>query len=408
MLDAGLHRSLHRLADQVHRGLFDELADTSQVLDRGVVRDRRVARAGIVERVRHADPLLSSDLVDVVVDVVLARTAGLGPLDPLLRDDAVTEVMVNGDGVVWVERHGELETTGTTLGPAEVLGVAERVLAPLGMRIDRRHPVADARLADGSRLHVVVPPVAVDGPCLTIRRFRVRPVELAAFATPGEVRLLVNAVARRCNIVVSGGTGAGKTTLLNALAGCVPASERIVTIEDTAELRLRSEHVVRLEARTAAADDASGPDVPALVRTALRMRPDRIVVGEVRGAEVLGMLAAMNTGHDGSLSTVHANSPVDALRRLETLAVGAAGGLPIRAVRDHIAAAVDLVVQVGRGSGGARRVVAIDEVVRRGGEAGDTPLGTRSVSQSGSVIGAVDRHRATDLRQAAGLLRVGP
>lgn len=345
----------------------------------------------VADRVRAHHPLLDTAAVASVVDVVLAHTGGLGPLDAYWSDDSVSEVMVNGGGEVWVERDGRLAPGGLRLDPAQVLGVAERVLAPLGLRVDRRTPVADARLPDGSRLHVVVPPVAVDGPLLTIRRFRVRPVGLTSFCPPAVARLLQAVVAGRCNVVISGGTGAGKTTLLNAMAAGIGAHHRIVTIEDTAELRLPGDHVVRLEARASGGDGPVPLGIGDLVRTALRMRPDRIVVGEVRGDEALAMLSAMNTGHEGSLSTVHANSPPDALRRLESMAVVAAGGLPLAAVRQHVAAAIDIVVQVARTGGRARTVVAVDEVVAGGDPAG--PLRTVALVDGAGVVAAPTRLR---------------
>lgn len=353
-------------------------------------------RASVVERVRRFDPLLRSDDVSTAVDGVLAHAGGLGPLDPFIEDDAVGEVMVNGDGSVWLERHGHLEPTTLRLAAVEVLAVAERVLAPLGLRADRRHPVADARLPDGSRVHVVVPPVAVDGPCLTIRRFRLRPVPLAEFCTPEVANLLWALVRRRGNLVVSGGTGAGKTTLLNALAAGVGPSERVVTIEDTAELRLPGDHVVRLEARGGTRDGEVPVAIGTLVRTALRMRPDRIVVGEVRGAEALAMLAAMNTGHEGSLSTLHANSPPDALRRLETMVLDAGSGLSLAAVRQHIAAAVDAIVQVARDprDGRRRHVVAVDEV-QRVVHGHDEHVATTPLVRGGEVVGTPTRWRRT-------------
>ncbi len=239
----------------------------------------------------------------------------------------------------------------------------ERIVGPLGLRADRTSPVADARLPDGSRVNVVVPPLAIDGPCITIRRFGARAIPLAEMCPPGVAELLGWAVTARANVMVSGGTGAGKTTLLNALAGRLPADARIVTVEDTAELRLHHDHVVRLEARPATADGVGGSGIRDLVRNALRMRPDRIVVGEVRGPEALDMLWAMNTGHEGSLSTVHANSPVDALRRLELMVLSAGLELPLAAVRDQLTSALDLIVQVARVAGGGRRVVAVSEVV---------------------------------------------
>ncbi len=324
-----------------------------------------VPDAGSIARlVRDQDPLAGAAAVDGVVDRVLARLVGLGPLDPLLADPAVTEVMVNGAGPVWVERGGTLERTTVTVDVATVEHVIERVVAPLGLRVDRTSPFVDARLPDGSRVHAVVPPLAVDGPCLTIRRFGARPVDLAATCPPGVFELLRWAVQARYNLVVSGGTGAGKTTLLNALAAVIAPGQRIVTVEDAAELRLPREHVVRLEARPASADGLGAVTVRTLVRNALRMRPDRIVVGECRGPEALDMLQAMNSGHEGSMSTCHANSPEDALRRLETMVLMGDVALPLEAVREHLVAALDLVVQVARRPGGARRVVAVAEVLR--------------------------------------------
>jgi pilus assembly protein CpaF len=341
----------------------------------------RADRSAVTDLVRQRWPLMPLDVVAEAVDAVMARAYGLGVLEVPLGDPAVDEVMVNGDGSVWVEVGGRVRRTALSVTTHEALGIAERVLAPLGLRVDPRHPVADARLADGSRLHVVVPPVAVDGPVITIRRFGVRAVPLDAFCDRPVAELLARAVRARANIIVSGGTGAGKTTLLNALAGVLRPNERIVTIEDTAELRLPGEHVVRLEARPAV-DDVPGVGIGDLVRTALRMRPDRIIVGEVRGPEVLDMLVAMNTGHAGSLCSVHANSPPDALRRLEALAVGAGHALPLEAVREHLVAALDLVVQVTRTSTGGRRVVAVDQVVAVGGR----PT-TRSWVRGDEIVG---------------------
>jgi pilus assembly protein CpaF len=235
-------------------------------------------------------------------------------------------------------------------------------VTPLGLRVDRTSPLIDARLLDGSRVNVVIPPLAVDGPCITIRRFGARAIALNELCPPGMSELLAWAVRRRANILVSGGTGAGKTTLLNALAAAIPAGERVITIEDAAELRLPGEHVVRLEARPANADGLGAVTVRSLVRNALRMRPDRIIVGEVRGGEALDMVQAMNTGHEGSLSTCHANSPADALRRVETMVLMSDVALPLDAVREQLSAAIDLVVHVVRDSDGSRRVARVAEV----------------------------------------------
>jgi pilus assembly protein CpaF len=317
-----------------------------------------------VEAIARAEaPLLDGVALADVVRRVTALARGLGALDPLLADPSVTEVMVNGPGPVWVERHGRLERLAIHLDRATIEHLVERVVGPLGLRIDRSSPLVDARLPDGSRVNAVVPPLAVDGPYLTIRRFAVRAIDLDAVCPPGVAELLVSAVHGRANVVVSGGTGAGKTTLLNALAAHIPAGERVVTVEDAAELRLEREHVVRLEARPANAEGAGEVSVRELVRNALRMRPDRIIVGEVRGPEALDMLQAMNTGHEGSLTTCHANAPADALRRIETMVLTGRVALPLEAVREQLASAVDLVVQVSRRADGAREIVEVAEVL---------------------------------------------
>ena len=317
----------------------------------------------LAAEVRRADPLLPARGVAEVARAVAARVQGLGPLDALLADPDVTEVMVNGPGPAWVERRGVVEETDVVLDAPEVHLLVERIVGPLGLRADPSCPLADARLADGSRVNIVMPPLAVDGPCLTIRRFAARDIPLAAQCPPGVHELLAWSVQARANLVVSGGTGSGKTTLLNAIGALLPDRERVVTVEDTAELRLPSTHVVRLEARPATADGLGAVTIRQLVRNALRMRPDRIVVGEVRGPEALDMLWAMNTGHEGSLTTCHANSPIDALRRLEVMVLTADADLPLAAVRDNLAAAVDLVVQVARLDDGRRGVVAVAEVL---------------------------------------------
>jgi pilus assembly protein CpaF len=330
--------------------------------DRGLPTDEPTLRAVLEELTRDVAPLAGPTLTARVVDAVVAELRGLGPLQTLADDPTVTEIMVNGGGSVWVERRGRLERAPLLLDEATVLHLIERIVGPLGLRVDRSSPVVDARLPDGSRVHAVVRPLAVDGPCLTIRRFALVAHGLADFCGPEVVGLLRRAVVDRRNIVVSGGTGSGKTTLLNALASAIPGDERVVSIEDAAELRLPLEHVVRLEARPPNAEGAGESRIRDLVRSALRMRPDRIVVGEVRGGEALDMLQAMNTGHEGSLSTCHANSPRDALRRLETMVLMSDVALPLAAVREQLVAAVDLVVQVARRGDGARRVVAVHEI----------------------------------------------
>jgi pilus assembly protein CpaF len=317
--------------------------------------------------------LLDAGTREGLVARVAERSFGLGPLEPLLRDTAVDEVMVNGVAPVWVERAGRLEPTDVRFPSVAALrDVIERILAPLGRRVDEAEPLCDARLPDGARVNVVIPPLAPDGPILTVRRFRARGLtadDLVACGTwDAPLRdALAAAVRGRLNVLVSGGTGSGKTTTLNALSSFVAAGERIVTIEDTLELRLQQPHVVRLEARPPSVEGRGEVTIRRLVRNALRMRPDRIVVGEVRGGEALDMLAAMTTGHDGSLSTVHAGSPEEALRRLETLALMAGVGLPHAAIREQVADAIDLVVHQTRMPDGGRRVVAVAEIVRIAG-----------------------------------------
>jgi pilus assembly protein CpaF len=323
----------------------------------------------------EAAPLPEAERAELAARVVLLAT-GLGPLEPLLADPTVDEVMVNGPGAVYVERRGRLERVGVEFaGEAELLHAIERVLAPLGRRVDEASPLCDARLADGSRVNVVIAPLSLSGPCLTIRRFRREGFSLRDLVGSGTLpasvaELLAVCVAARASVLVSGGTGSGKTTTLNALSGAIPGEERIVTIEDAAELRLRQRHVVRLEARPANLEGRGEVTIRQLVRNALRMRPDRIVVGEVRGPEALDMLQALNTGHDGSLTTVHANSPEDALRRVETLALMAGVGLPHAAVREQAASALDLIVHQARLPGGARAVESVTEVVRLAGAGG--------------------------------------
>lgn len=303
-------------------------------------------------------PWLAGAAVDQVVD----RVVGLGPVQSLFDDPDVSDVLVNGHREVWVDRGGDLERVPASFASDEdLVATVERVIAPLGLRLDRASPMVDARLPDGSRLHAVLPPASVDHPLVAIRRFTQRVSTLedliaAGTATQDEVSRLVEAVRMRRTIVVSGGTGAGKTTLLNLLAGVIDSTERVVTIEEAAELALPG-HVVRLEARPANAEGAGAITVRSLLRSALRLRPDRIIVGEVRGAEALDLISALNTGHRGSLTTVHANSPEESLLRLETLALSA-GDTSETAVSRQLRTAVDLVVQIER-TAGVRRIVAI-------------------------------------------------
>jgi len=312
--------------------------------------------------------VLPVDLREELAARVIRDSVGLGPLEELLADPAVEEVMVNGPDRVYIERRGRLEETGVRFESEEELRNAiERILAPLGRRVDELSPMVDARLADGSRVNVVIPPLAIDGPALSIRRFsadRPGPDRLVEIGTLGaeQRRLLEEAVAARRSVLVSGGTGSGKTTLLNALSSFIAPGERVVTIEDAAELRLQQPHVVRLESRPAGVEGRGEATIRDLLRNALRMRPDRIVIGEVRGVEALDLLTALNTGHDGALSTVHANSPRDAIARLETLALMAGVGLPHAAIAEQVKRGIDLVVHLQRHPDGSRRVTEIAEV----------------------------------------------
>jgi pilus assembly protein CpaF len=345
-----------RLKQRVHQRLVAHGVDDPAP-------DAEALREVLGELLRDEQPLLAATRYDALLEELTHEVTGLGPLEPLLADATVTEVMINGPGRAYVERAGRLEAVALELDAAGIVHLVERVVAPLGLRLDRSSPMVDARLPDGSRLHAVIPPLAVDGPCVTIRRFGARAVALDEFGVDGAAATFLRwTVAAGWNLLLAGATSAGKTTLLNALSQSIPHAERVVTIEETAELRLAQPHVVRLEARPPNAEGAGGVSVRALVRAALRMRPDRLVVGEVRAGEALDMLQALNTGHDGSMCTIHANGPVDALARLETLVLLADSGLPLDAVRAQVASSIDAVVFVARGRGGERRVEAIAEV----------------------------------------------
>jgi pilus assembly protein CpaF len=328
------------------------------------------------ELVDEGAAILESDTRDRLCELILREAVGLGPLEELLADPAVEEVMVNAHDRVYIERHGRIERTEVAFPTEQALRDAiERILTPLGRRVDELSPMVDARLEDGSRVHVVIPPLAVDGPSMSIRRFsavRPGPREMVELGTITEELHdeLAAAVGARRSILVSGGTGSGKTTLLNALSAFIDRDERVITIEDAAELRLRQPHVVRLESRPANVEGRGRVSIRELLRGALRMRPDRIVIGEVRGGEALDLLMALNTGHEGALSTVHANSPEDALRRIETLALMAGVGLPHDAIREQLGRGLDLVIHLARLSDGSRRVVEVAEVVRTAGSVG--------------------------------------
>ncbi len=391
----------------IHRKLLDRL-NLEALASTDRTRAEAEIRGLLFELLAEAATPLSMSEREAILGDVLDEVFGLGPLEPLLRDPTVSDILVNTYKQVWVERHGRLERVPTAFqDDRHLMRVIDRIVSAVGRRVDDSSPMVDARLADGSRVNAVIPPLAVDGPLLAIRRFpaeRLKAEHLLQLRTLTRPMLdfLAHAVRARLNILVSGGTGAGKTTLLNVLSSFISDRERIVTIEDAAELQLHQEHVARLETRPPNIEGKGAIRQRQLVINALRMRPDRIIVGEVRGEEALDMLQAMNTGHDGSLTTVHANSPRDALARIETMVAMGATNLPERAVRQQIASAIQLVVQQTRLSDGTRKVTSISEIT---GMEGDVitmqeiylfeKLG---VTEDGKVVG---RFRATGVRPKA-------
>jgi len=361
------------LKSRIHNRLFDhiDLTRFSQVSETRVTQDI----AELTRRIlKDEDVLLTADERQRVISEVQHEVFGLGPLEPLLQDPHVNDILVNGHGQVYVERRGKLEPTVARFrDDAHLMRIIEKILTQVGRRVDESTPMVDARLEDGSRVNVIIPPLALDGPLLSIRRFQEDRLTAEALVemrslTPAALKVLEGAVKGRLNVLISGGTGAGKTTLLNVLSGFVPVNERVVTIEDSAELQLRQVHVVRLETRPANVEGRGQVTQRELVINALRMRPDRIIVGEVRGAEALDMLQAMNTGHDGSLTTIHANTARDALMRLETMVAMTGFDLPLRAVRAQISSAVDMVIQITRLSDGTRCVTSIQEITGSEGD----------------------------------------
>lgn len=356
------------LQSRIRRRLLDDEIG----MDRSVGYERRWRVRAAVSRLVDDEGVVMSPTERARVEREIADSVvGLGPLEPLLRDPEITEIMVNRPGAVFVERSGRLERADVDVGSAaDVLHLIDRVVGPLGLRVDGRRPWVDARLPDGSRVHAIIPPLAVHGPALTIRKFGRKPLRIDGLESAGSLtremtEFLRSCVRARMNILVSGGAGVGKTTMLNALSEFIPPEERIVTIEDAAELQIGHPNVVALEARSANVEGAGAFGIRELVRNALRMRPDRIVVGEVRGGEALDMLQAMNTGHSGSMSTAHANTPEDVLTRLEALVLMGDVALPLAAVRAQLAAGLDLIVHLARSIDGARHVAALAEV--RGG-----------------------------------------
>ena len=366
------------LKGRIHKRIVDEMSLeeskglTDKNVDKKILEDF-VARVSNVVMDEEDIPVMRGDRSRVIIEVV-DEVLGFGPIDPLLKDDSVSEVMVNSANQIYVERKGKLILTDVRFrDDNHVMQVIEKIVAPLGRRIDESSPMVDARLPDGSRVNAIIPPLALRGPCITIRKFAKDPLQiehLIGFGTltQGMADFLKACVEGKLNIVVSGGTGSGKTTTLNVLSSFIPTDERIVTIEDAAELQLRQEHVVKLETRAANIEGKGAISMRDLVKNSLRMRPDRIVVGEVRSGEALDMLQAMNTGHDGSLTTGHANSPRDMISRLETMVLMAGLDLPVKAIREQIASAVDLVLQQSRLQDGSRRITHLTEVQGMEGE----------------------------------------
>lgn len=362
----------------VHRQIVDEMtAEQQRILD-GTNHSREEIEnviSGYVQRVLERNPFVvprgeRARLVSDICDEIL----GYGPIEPFLKDDSITEVMVNGPKKIYIERMGKLHLTAAQFHDnAHLMSVIDKIVTPIGRHVDEASPLVDARLPDGSRVNIVIPPLSLIGPCVTIRKFSKTPLSvenLISFGTLSEqMAIFLRAcVKAKLNIMISGGTGSGKTTTLNVISSFIPHDERIVTIEDAAELRLEQPHVVTLEARPANIEGKGRVSIRDLVRNSLRMRPDRIIVGEVRGGEALDMLQAMNTGHDGSLTTAHANSPRDVLSRLETMVLMSGLELPVRAIRDQISSALDLIVHQARIQDGSRKITYITEVQKMEGD----------------------------------------
>ena len=388
--------AIDKVKIDLHRRLIERLnlEALEQITDERVVNSE--IRAVVTELLREEPTPLTVADRESIIEQVLYEITGLGPIEPLFRDLTISDILVNGSKEIFIERGGKLlRVSATFRNDAHVLAVIDRIVSRIGRRVDESSPMVDARLPDGSRVNAIIPPLAIDGPVLSIRRFGAdlsidKLIEGGAL-TDDMAKMLAGCITARLNILISGGTGAGKTTLLNALTSFIPQDQRIITIEDAAELRLQQEHVVRLETRPPNAEGLGEVKASDLLKNALRMRPDRIIVGEVRAAEALDMLQAMNTGHEGSLSTIHANSPRDALSRLETMILMAGTNLPDRAMREQITSALDLIVQVTRLADGSRRVVSIVEVTGMEGQVTATQeiyrYRRRGIAPDGTVIG---------------------
>ena len=401
LTSADLLKLKRYLVENVSRSMEGE---PLQLGDRAQIIKQRLAEVYAQTKVN-----LPEDMQKHLFNEIVDEFTGFGPIQPLLVDPDISEVMVNGPKKVFVEKNGRLTKSGVTFDDDDhVMRIIDRIILPLGRRVDPDSPTVDARLPDGSRVNAVIRPVSIDGPCITIRKFKKDKLKIEDLVKFGSLTENMGEFLRACvhahlNIVVSGGTGSGKTTLLNVLSSFIPESDRVVTIEDAAELQLQQEHVLRLETKVANIDGKGSVTIRDLVRNSLRMRPDRIVVGECRGGETLDMLQAMNTGHDGSLTTLHANSPRDALSRMETMVLMSGMDLPLKVVRQQISSAIDLIIQQTRLKDGSRKVIAITEVA---GMEGETVVLTdvfkfeqTGLGQDGKVLGQL---RATGIRPIFG------
>jgi pilus assembly protein CpaF len=401
LTSADLLKFKRYLVESVSRSMEGE---SLQLGDRNEILRERLNEAYVQTKVS-----LPEDIRQQIYNEILDEMTGFGPIQPLLDDPEISEVMVNGPKKVFVEKGGKVTKSAITFDDDDhVARIIDRIILPLGRRVDPDSPTVDARLPDGSRVNAVIRPVSIDGPCITIRKFKKDKLSVQQLIDYGSLTQNMGEFVRACvlahlNIVISGGTGSGKTTLLNVLSSFIPEGERIVTIEDAAELQLQQDHVLRLETKVANTDGKGAVTIRDLVRNALRMRPDRIVVGECRGGEALDMLQAMNTGHDGSLTTLHANTPRDALSRLETMVLMSGMDLPLKVVRQQISSAVDLIIQQTRLKDGSRKVTAITEVI---GMEGDTVVMTdifkfeqTGVGPNGKILGEL---KATGIRPLFG------
>jgi pilus assembly protein CpaF len=398
----------HRLIERLDLEALEQIKDEVEVVHQ--------IRLAVGEFLREESTPLSQAEREEIVEQVVWEITGLGPIEPLFRDPSISDILVNSSRDIFIERKGKLSRVSAQFrNDGHLMAVIDRIVSRIGRRVDESSPMVDARLPDGSRVNAIIPPLALDGPVLSIRRFgadlTVEQLIANGALTMEMLQLLAGCVKARLNVLISGGTGSGKTTLLNALSSFIPADERVVTIEDAAELRLQQEHVVRLETRPPNSEGRGEVVARDLVKNALRMRPDRIIVGEVRGPEALDMLQAMNTGHEGSLTTVHANSPRDAIARLETMILMAGTNLPNRAMREQITSALDVIIQPQRLSDGTRRIVSITEVTGMEGEVVTTQevyrFKRRGVTPEGRIIGQFEatgvRPLFTDRLRVAGI-----